>query len=404
MLAALHLSDPDLAGLEGLSGGGWREAIEFAHRSTVGLDLARAARSVMPEWARQELDGCADRNRERIRRVRGIYSEIQARFEAEGIPWLALKGITHARLFGADADERQQSDVDIYVPPERASAARDIFLEWGYEPVEGLEAFPTDHLPPMIRKTGWEWTGDYFDVNIPFAIEIHVAFWNEKLERLPAPGVERFWERRERRAAAGLVLPAMAPADALGYASLHLLKHVLQGSARPYHALEIARFLDARAGDDAFWREWSSSHSPELRRLEAVGFRFAQCWFGCGLRPEIEPLSRALESWFEHFAASPITRRFHPNKDELWLHLSLLDSRSDRRRVALRRLFPLRMPGAVSDMCVPRNQMTPRRRIAQQWRRVLYAAGRLRHHLAALPRLAVSGARWWRWQREQRTP
>jgi hypothetical protein len=396
VLAALHLSEPDIAGLEGLSESEWCRAIEFAHRSTVGLDLARAARSEMPEWARRELDGCAERNRERIRRVCGVYSEIQTRFAAEGTPWLALKGITHAPLLGANAAERQQCDIDLYVPPGRALAARDVFFNWGYEPVEGMEAFPADHLPAMVRKTGWEWNGDYFDVNIPFPIEIHVQFWNEKLERLRAPGIEQFWERREQRAAAGLVLPAMTPVDAVGYASLHFLKHVLQGAARPYHALEIARFLDARSGDGAFWAQWSASHSPELRRLETVGFRFAQSWFGCALPEAIEPLSPAVKSWFEQFAVSPITRQFDPNKDELWLHLSLIDSQLDRWRVARRRLLPLRMPGPVSDTCVPRNQMTMRRRAAQQWRRVIYAGGRLRHHAMALPRVIASGVRWWR--------
>lgn len=396
VLAALHLSDPDISGLDGLSESEWRDAIRFAHRSTVGLDLARAARPVMPEWARKELDGCARRNRERIRRVCGIYSEIQTRFAAEGVPWLALKGITQAPLFGANPDERQQCDIDVYVPPDRAFNARDIFLDWGYEPVEGMEALPTDHLPAMVRKTGWEWSGDYFDVNIPFPIEIHVQFWNEKLERLRAPGVERFWERRERRAAAGLVLPAMAPVDSIGYASLHLLKHVLQGTVRPSHALELARFLDAKAGDEGFWSEWLTTHSPELRRLETVGFHFAERWFGCELHEKIEPLPPGVKSWFEQFAASPIARQFHPNKDELWLHLSLIESRLDRWRVARRRLLPLRIPGPVSDVCIPRTQMTPRRRVIRQWRRAIYALGRFRHHAVALPRVIASGARWWR--------
>ena len=38
---------------------------------------------------------------------------------------------------------------------------------------------------------------------------------------------------------------------------------------------EIARFLELRASDDAFWREWRDLHAPELRRLEAIAFRLA---------------------------------------------------------------------------------------------------------------------------------
>lgn len=395
VLAALHLSAPDTAGLAEFSDREWHAALDFAHRSTIGLDLARAARPVMPAWVQTELDNCAARNRERIRRVCELYSEMRSCLDAAGIPWLALKGITHAPLFGSSADERQQCDVDLYVPPDQALATRDIFLGWGYEPMEGMEAFPTDHLPAMVRKTGWEWRGDYFDVDAPFAIEIHSRFWDENLEGLPATGIETFWERREQRRCSGIELPVLSTPDVLGYAALHFLKHVFQGTPRPSHALEIARFLQRRAADDGFWRTWQERHSPELRLLQAVAFRFAQSWFGCELREESGPLPSAVESWFDHFAASPITSRFHPNKDELWLHLSLIGSRLGRWRVARRRLLPMRTPSHVSGICIPASEMTLRRRCGRQVRRALYIAARLRHHAAALPGVATGGARWW---------
>jgi len=395
----LHLADPDTAYLADLSQREWRETVEFAHRGMIGLELRKAARGVLPGWVQEELEGCAARNRERMRRVREIYSEIQARLDARDIPFVALKGITQSPLFGAAPEERPQCDIDLYVPPEQAPAARDVLVDWGYEPIEGMHDFPTDHLPAMIRKTGWQWHGDYFDVDIPFAVEIHVRFWNEKLERLAAPGIENFWDRRERRRPAGVDLPALAPPDALGYASVHLLKHLLQGSVRPYHVLEIARFLDSSAGNGCFWREWAAAHAPGLRRLEAVGFQLARCWFGCGLsdaaQQEIDTLPAASQAWFKEFATSPAFGQFHPNKDELWLHLSLIDSRADAWQVARRRLFPMRIPGPVSAVCIPAGAMTLRRRASQQARRAVYAAGRIRHHALALPRVVVSGARWW---------
>jgi len=395
VLAALHLSEPATAHLADLSAREWQETLDYAHRGLISLELARAARGALPQGVQRELDGCAARNGERIGRMRRIYSEIDATLEAAGIPWLALKGITQSPLFGTAADERPQYDIDLYVPPEHAPATRDILLGWGYEPMEGMEDFPTDHLPGMIRKTGWQWRGDYFDLDLPAPIEIHVRFWNANLERLPTPGIEQFWERRQRRLAGGLELPVLAPPDALGYASLHLVKHVLQGTLRPFHALEIARFLDGHAGNDAFWREWRATHARELRRLETVGFRLAQSWFGCELAEEIEPLSPEVEAWFDRFATSPISREFHPNKDELWLHLSLIESQADRWRVARRRLVPLRIPGPVSDVCTPASQMTLPRLVAQKARRAAHVARRVQHHAAALPRVIASGADWW---------
>src|SRR6185369_11281358 len=96
-----------------------------------------------------------------------------------------------------------------------------------------------------------------------------------------APGTEEFWNRRVMRQIAGLRLPALSPPDALGFASLHVLRHVLQSSGRAFHVYEVARFLESHASDAEFWRTWQAWHAPELRRLEAVVFRLAAEWFGC---------------------------------------------------------------------------------------------------------------------------
>ena len=96
---------------------------------------------------------------------------------------------------------------------------------------------------------------------------------------------------------------------------------------------EIASFLHGHADDEAFWTEWRRLHSDTLRRLQTVGFLLAEAWFGCRLAPavreEAERLPAATRVWFEEFATSPAVQRFRANKDELWLHLSLLDSKLD---------------------------------------------------------------------------
>lgn len=365
----------------------------------LALAFRPSAGEAAPAWVRDELDGAAARNRQRLERLRQLYSATHGMLAAAGIPYLALKGITHCPLFGSHPEARPQYDLDLYVPPAQALDARDLFLGAGYEPIEGMESFPTDHLPGMVRKTGFEWRGDYFDPDMPQAVEIHVQFWNAALEGLPAPGIDRFWERREPRAVAGIEVPAMAPVDALGYAALHMLKHVLQGSLRPFHAYEIARFLDARVEDEAFWREWSELHHPDLRRLEAVGFRMAEVWFGCRMAPaareEIAQLPAATQAWFSQFPLSPVVHAFHPNKDEMWLHLSLIPHRLDALRVARRRLFPLRLPGPVDAVFIPADKMSRGRRILKEMRRARFAAGRVRHHALVLPRVLATGARWW---------
>src|SRR5581483_5584577 len=156
-------------------------------------------------------------------------------------------------------------------------------------------------------------------------------------------------------------LPALCVPDALAYACLHLLKHVLRGNTRPFHVYEIACFLQSRAADHDFWREWRLLHPPRLRMLQAVSFRLAAEWFGCALGPaeaEIAQMPARAKAWFERFALSPAATEFDSNKDELWLHLALLESRRDAIAVSRRRLFPSRLPAAVDGVYVPNAQMT----------------------------------------------
>jgi len=108
------------------------------------------------------------------------------------------------------------------------------------------------------------------------------------VERLPAAGTEKFWGRRGRLRVADVDLDVLHLPDALAYAGLHFLRHVLRGDTIAFHAYEIARFLVIRAEDGQFWNEWSTLHSPPLRRLQAVAFRLAAEWFGCRIAHTLE--------------------------------------------------------------------------------------------------------------------
>jgi len=206
------------------------------------------------------------------------------------------------------------------------------------------------------------------------------------------------------RPIAGIELPVLHPADALAFAALHLLKHVLRGSSHPSHVYEIACFLHAHAEDGAYWEEWYGLHPPPLRRLEAVVLRLACEWFGCRLAPcaaaEIEALPAPTRAWFDEFATAPARSEFDSNKDELWLHLTLLASRADAWRVMRRRLFPGNLPLRAGSRYVPEGERTWRRRLRTGMRYAGHTVSRTWHHAVALPRTAASGMRWWRRSRK----
>ena len=377
-MAALHFAEPRPEALSRLTDDEREAALDFCHHSGLTLLL----RDVLPPVAARD----AANNLLRLRELEGTYRWLA------GLPveFVALKGITQCALFGIRPADRAQSDIDLYCPRETVETARDALMAAGYQPIAGLEAFPTDHLPAMLRPTSWKWRGDFFDPEMPLAIELHFQFWNPRLERLQAEGVDAFWTRRVRRPVGGADLAVLSPADAVAYAALHLLKHVLHGDTKPFHVYEIASFLQGHADDEAFWTEWRSLHSDTLRRLQTVGFLLSEAWFGCRLAPavreEAERLPAATRVWFDEFAISPAMQRFRANKDELWLHLSLLDSKLDALYVARRRLIPSNLP-------------PPARATSTASSSEVYAAwfaGRLRHHLISLGTTLTSGVRWWR--------
>jgi hypothetical protein len=364
--------------LRSLGGRERDEALAYADKQSLTLFL----RDTLPDETAPRLE----KNRERLRMAEAAYRRLAA------LPFelIALKGLTHCELFGVAAEDRPQYDVDLYLPRETVEQARDALLAQGYETIGGMERFPIDHLPGLFPRTEWRWRGDYFDPEMPLAVELHFRFWNPDLERLEAPGVEEFWRRRAPRKIGGADLSTLCPQDAAAYAALHTVRHLLRGSGRVLHIYEIARFLETRAAEADFWSEWRRLHSPPLRRLQSIAFLLAEAWFGCAMPPAVREeaarFPRMARAWFEEFALSPAEQPFRPNKDELWLHLSLLDSWSDKRSVARRRLLPKNLP-------------PPSRATEAESKHMVYAswvAARLRHHAISLWTTALSGLRLWR--------
>jgi MFS family permease len=327
-----------------------------------------------------------------------VYSEAATAFQAKGLEWVVLKGFSHCPLFTDKPEHRWQSDVDLLFSEDQLLAARDAALQLGYEPITPFDRHPINHLPTLVRKTGWEWRGDYFDPNIPVSLELHFQFWDAGTERFSPTGLEKFWERREGRKVEQLRFASFHPADMAANAALHMLWHLLRGSLRPFHVYELAWFLHERSGDTAFWIAWAQLHDESLRRLEAICFAIAQQWFDCPLAPaaaeEIERLPHEISRWLAVYSWSPMIGLFHPNKDELWLHWSLLNSTGDRLAVLRRRLLPERLPGPVTGVHIPKENLTWRIRLRNHWRYVRFALSRTIYHLRTLPPTAAGAVRW----------
>src|ERR1700730_16619498 len=148
VLSALHLRNPQPPRLTDSE---WSSALDFCDRSRLTLTLRDRARAYMPAWVEERTSCNAAQNAVRLERLLDLYRSL-AQFQL-----VALKGVSQSLLTAIPPETRVQYDIDLYAPRESVLAARDRLLANGYESFPELEAFPTDHLPALIRKTGWEW-------------------------------------------------------------------------------------------------------------------------------------------------------------------------------------------------------------------------------------------------------
>ena len=352
------------------------------------ISLALAARC--GDIAPAELRSRLARNAVRHERILAAHHEIASAMQAHRVEFLVLKGLTHSGLWNDAAKHRPQYDIDLYVPPPMADAAVGALESLGYKVCEE-ESRGSDHLPVMVRRTGWRWRGNYFDPDQPLAAEVHFRFCNLSLG-FEAPGVGKFWERRRIAEFDGVRLPALHPADALHYACWHLVRHLLRGGLRILHVYELAFFLDRSSSDNAFWDEWGNAGVAE-----GIAFRLAFEWFGCRLHRVAQEGARSLpadvERWFRLFAFSPIHAITRPNKDEVFLQLCLARNR------AAERLLPKRLPGFWLDAHDRDENLVLRLR--RRLGRARFIASRAVHHARTLAPLIGSGVRWWWWRLPQ---
>ena len=231
--------------------------------------------------------------------------------------FVVLKGLTHEAGFGLDLCARVQYDIDLLSP--KAGEVRRVLRELGFRP-HGAESLSDEHERPMVRPSNWTWRGDYFDPQMPIPVEVH---WTPLESAARIVSTCRVWRssgaRRQTMDVAGAVVPAYSEPDRVAFAAMHVLRHVLRNDARPAHVYELARFLRTRRFDTAFWASWQSVQSDDVKTSAAVGFRFAQAWFGCALPGAVGEdaalLPALVTAWFNEFAWSPVVNLIEPNKD-----------------------------------------------------------------------------------------
>lgn len=326
----------------------WRELLMVTDR-TLCTPLLRGTPGA-PAWFHDEIASRIAKNSLRRAALIETYRDAAHALEQAGVEYVLIKGFTHEVDASLEPSLRAQGDIDLLCQPRDLDAAQDALRKHGFEFHAGAE-LSDNHGRPLLKPHSWRWQGDYFDPTQPVPVEMHHTIWSAGRDRIPTPGVEEFWDRREWMDAAGFRVPAFCDVDRLGVAALHVLRHVLRNNVRLGHVWELARMLEIREHDTLFWEKWHRLHPAPLRQLESIAFRFAFLWFVKKMPPALSDdwaaMPSRVQEWFSKCAFSPAENLVQPNKDVVWLHLALLPSFVDRWSVARRRLLPLHVPGAI---------------------------------------------------------
>ena len=394
VLRSLSLGQDRRSDLRSISEADWRRLLALTDRSQLTLPLAVRCRHEVPAWVQERLDGNLQNNAIRHDRILDAYQEVARVLSSKGIDFMVLKGLGQWPHYCDDLRHRPQYDLDLYCPADAIQPALEAIQSLGYEPFGRKGRTVTDHLPPLIRKTGWRPDGDYYDPDMPLTIELHFRFWDEATERFGVDSADGFWERRVRREIRGLSVPTLNAFDGLSYTTWHLVRHLVRGDVRAYHVYELAHFLQRTADDDAFWQDWRKGKSSTL--VEGIAFRLAADWFECPAHPVAHELCQALPAsvrrWFDLFALSPLKALEHPNKDELFLHWCLVKEWRARLQIAKQRLLPVHFNPATVDahVAVADWRLRLKRRLFGTW----FMAQRAFHHVRTLAPVMWNGVRW----------
>jgi predicted MFS family arabinose efflux permease len=345
-ISALRFSGSDESPLARLTSNDWAHLLTRHEFVRLTIPLRQTHSEKMPSWVRSRVDGYLADNLLRLERITVAYGEISAALREAAAEHIVIKGFAQWPGFTDHPCFHLQSDIDLYCPPDSILKARDAILALGYETSRDTREACFDHLPPLVRRKGWCWTGNHFDPDMPASIELHHTLWNKQAVGFGVDIDQEFWIRQVNRSLDDLAFPALALPDNLGYAALQILRDAFIDAISPSKLYQLARFLHLHREDEQFWKAWYDLHPRKLRQMEAIAFLAARLVFRCVLAEpserEVRELPSSVERWFDCFGETLFDRRLERPKLGIWLQLALIESNAQRRAIATKYFSPYR--------------------------------------------------------------
>lgn len=334
----------------------WRRGLRMTDTAGLTLHLLAGLRSRghfqwVPAPIRARLQENEKDHTARVAAMSREFVEFNRLLQSRGLQYLAIKGLANFPDFVDCLEHRVQYDHDFLVAPGDLECARQLFLELGYFPLETNHRLAIDHLPTLVKKTGWVWKGNLYDPAIPRAVELHFRLWHPEFDLIEIQIPGDIWSRSVHRDFGGERVPMLCREHALFYAALHAFRHLLRNDLRLSHLYELAYFLHTRAEDSHFWYNFRQMLDLDSKgcRMAATLFRLCEYCFGSRLAPEAQELIRlhqspGIELWIQCFGRSESVDCFRKSKSALLLHLEFVNNPRARWKLVRQKWIPRHLP------------------------------------------------------------
>ncbi|MEW5975335.1 MAG: nucleotidyltransferase family protein [Acidobacteriota bacterium] len=340
-------------------------------------------------------------NIERGKRILEESLRINSLLLAESVRYLNLKGLSLSPDFVTDLRYRVQYDHDFLVHPDDMSRAYQLVQSLGYVPLRKAEKVTTDHLPTLVKSTGWTWKNNLYDPAIPAAVELHFQLWDSDFDRIPIESLARVWEQSILVRIQGIDFPVLSRELALLYHTLHALRHLLRNDLRLSHLYEIARFLNHFVNQNQFWEQFASNLETCPKSREGVAAVFAlskELFHGGSNRRLLQWIERELTDaaacWIHCYGRGEALDCYRKSKSGLLLHLSMVGDLPSRLYLIRRRLFPLQLPSPAEGRAPQADRHRLRSMISRRAKYFALVSERCVFHAGSVLRFLLGYPRW----------
>ena len=364
-----------------------------------------SATGMVPASVVSRLERSLAANQRRVAHMATQFRSLNQRFDAAGVKYVAVKGLSLVPQFCPDASLRHQSDLDYLVDDQSLTVAQRILGEAGYS----LKASSTQEfifLMPFARVASLD---VQYEADAPYSVELHLGFWDSDFHGMCLSGPRFSVDHARIHELQGATFPTLPEEDAFLLQVIHAFHHVLSGWVRLSWLYEIGHFLKQLATDSFLWDcvERRVGDDPLLREIVVVVIELVAQLFGAplpsALRVWAEDLRPTVRIWIQNYARTWV---FGENRIDqfslcptaklvLFLHQQYASDTKAQRQLIRSRLLPstrlFRIAGSIRSQ--------PSTVLSTRWRQRERVFRRTLFHVTAGLRYLWEIPRWRRLNR-----